>query len=131
MNVFFAINKKLAELMKSFPEYNVSILEKHHLDKKDSPSGTAMSLAETIMYNSNKKDIINRYTESKESLGITSIREGKVSGYHQITYKNEIDEIQISHNAFSRKGFAKGAVMAAEWIENKKGFYTIDSIFNF
>ena len=115
VNLFFEINKYVAELMKN-KEYRISILEKHHSLKKDSPSGTALKIADDI----NKKLNDNPPIESK--------RLGKLKGEHMVCYRSTIDEIQIKHKAKSRSGFAKGAILAAEFIYNKKGIFTMNDI---
>lgn len=124
VNVFFEINKKLAKLMAPYPSYKIGMEEIHHTQKLDSPSGTAITLAEGIMEGS---DTINNWVndqEPKESeVNIVSKRIEKVPGTHSVTYENEIDEIYIRHTAHNRKGFALGAVLAAEFMMNKTGYY--------
>ncbi|MGV4415432.1 4-hydroxy-tetrahydrodipicolinate reductase [Chryseobacterium sp. T1] len=128
VNLFFAINEKLAALMQPFEEdYQVQLEEIHHVHKKDAPSGTAISVAEGIFkhskFNSWKLD------ETKnEELGIFAIREGEVPGTHSVFYKSEVDEIELKHTAFNRKGFALGAVIAAEWIKDKKGNFGMKDV---
>lgn len=122
VNLFFKLNEQLAALMESFDEYNVDIEEIHHTEKKDSPSGTAITLAEGILKHiKSKKQWINKPYGSKEDLIINSIREDKVPGTHTVKYNTSVDDIEIKHTAHSREGFAKGAVMVAEWIKDKKG----------
>lgn len=122
VNLFFKLNEQLATLMKAFDEYNVDIEEIHHTEKKDSPSGTAITLAEGILKHiKSKKQWINKPYGSKEDLIINSIREDKVPGTHTVKYNTSVDDIEIKHTAHSREGFAKGAVMVAEWIKDKKG----------
>ena len=117
VNIFFKLNEYLAKLMKN-QDYMVSMEEIHHTEKKDSPSGTAITLAEPIMEAQNMKQWVNKKTDNPNELGIVSKREPGVPGTHTIMYYSEIDEIQISHTAHNRKGFAKGALSVAEWIAN-------------
>ena len=128
VNLFFALNEKLANLMKDFPEYNVQLEEIHHTQKKDAPSGTAISIAEGIIKNDNR---FNSWkldeTENKE-LGIFAIRENDIPGTHSVYYKSDVDEIEIKHTAFNRNGFAVGAIIAAEWIIGKKGNFTMKDV---
>jgi 4-hydroxy-tetrahydrodipicolinate reductase len=132
VNLFFALNRRLAEIMKKFPDYDVSIREVHHTQKKDAPSGTAITLAEAILSEIPwKKEWINAPATDKELLPIISERTGDVPGYHEVCYDSSIDTIRISHNAKSRAGFALGAVMAAEFIVGKKGFLTMNDLLGF
>lgn len=140
VNIFYKVNKILAEIMKS-QDYDVMINEVHHTAKKDHPSGTALTLAKQIMEEIEKKEkikdrlIFDNETPSQSTkpneLLIESHREGEVMGDHTVRYENVIDIIEITHSAKSRYGFAKGAIMAAEWIVGKKGIYTIDDILKF
>ena len=124
VNVFFEINKKLATLMAPYSDYKVEMEEIHHTQKLDSPSGTAITLAEGIIDNLPKfTKWVNEETVSENELGIVSKRIEKVPGTHIITYENHIDEIYIKHTAHNRKGFALGAVLAAEFMKDKTGFY--------
>ena len=113
MNIMFELNRRLAQLMEGREEYAASITETHHVHKLDAPSGTAISLA----------------NDMKEELGrtvpITSIREGEVPGIHEVVYDSDIDTLTLRHSAKSRKGLALGAVLAAEFLEGKKGYYTM------
>ena len=128
VNLFFALNEKLADLMKNFPEYNVQLEEIHHTHKKDAPSGTAISLAEGIIKN-NLRFEGWKLDESKEKeLGIFAIREDEVPGTHSVFYKSSVDEIEIKHTAYSRNGFALGAVIAAEWIKGKTGNFSMKDV---
>lgn len=128
VNLFFAINEKLAALMQPFEkDYQVQLEEIHHVHKKDAPSGTAISVAEGIIkhskFNSWKLD------ETKnEELGIFAIREDEVPGTHSVFYKSEVDEIELKHTAFNRNGFALGAVIASEWIKDKKGNFGMKDV---
>ena len=128
VNLFFALNKKLADLMKNFTEYNVQLEEIHHTHKKDAPSGTAISLAEGIIKNDNRFDAWKLDETKENELGIFAIREDEVPGTHSVFYKSEVDEIEIKHTAFNRNGFALGAVIAAEWIQGKKGNFSMKDV---
>lgn len=130
VNILFAVNKYLAKLMNGFTDYDVSMEEIHHIHKLDHPSGTAITLAEGIISN---MDRINKWTEngdSSDSIKITSERYGEVPGTHIVEYKSPVDSITIKHEAFSREGFAVGAVVAAEWLRGKKGWHTMDEMLN-
>lgn len=136
VTILFELNKKLAELMKHRKEYEPHITEIHHLQKKDSPSGTAIFLARDILqFSESKKQWVNVSVENNEGksgnsadLVILSQREGTVTGTHRIQYKSAVDRIEIIHEAFSREGFASGAITAAEWIQFNKGFYEFRDI---
>lgn len=131
VNLFFALNAKLANLMKDFPEYNVQLEEIHHTHKKDAPSGTAISIAEGIIKNDSRFDAWKLDETQNKELGIFAIREDEVPGTHSVYYKSAVDEIEIKHTAFNRNGFAVGAVIAAEWIIGKTGNFTMnDVLFN-
>lgn len=121
VNIFFRINELVAKMMDGLPEYDVTMEEIHHIHKKDSPSGTAITLAEGIISNNRR---ISNWTEKgsdNEQLHIKSKREGEVPGTHSISYESGIDNITLTHTAHSRKGFAQGAVLVAEWLKDKKG----------
>ena len=127
VNLFFALNENLAKMMNKFSEYNCQLEEIHHIHKLDAPSGTAISLAEGIIHNSNFEAW--KLDESKEKeLGIFAIREDEVPGTHSVFYRSEVDEIEIKHTAFNRNGFALGAVIAAEWIVDKKGVFAMKDV---
>lgn len=128
VNLFFALNEKLADLMKNFSEYKVQLEEIHHTHKKDAPSGTAISLAEGIIKNDNRFDAWKLDETKGNELGIFAIREDEVPGTHSIFYRSEVDEIEIKHTAFNRNGFALGAVIAAEWIHGKKGNFSMKDV---
>jgi 4-hydroxy-tetrahydrodipicolinate reductase len=129
VNILFSINKKLAEIMNNHPEYDVSINETHHIHKLDAPSGTAISLAQGIIENlETKEEWVLNECESVSELPIYSTREGEVPGIHEVKYDSLVDTIVIKHNAKSRKGFALGAVIAAEFLANKKGYYTMEDL---
>lgn len=128
VNLFFALNEKLADLMKNFPEYNVQLEEIHHTHKKDAPSGTAISLAEGIIKNDQRFAGWKLDETEKTELGIFAIREDEVPGTHSVFYRSEVDEIEIKHTAYSRNGFAQGAVVAAEWIQGKSGNFSMKDV---
>lgn len=130
VNIFFAINRKLAQMMNHWPEYKASMVESHHVTKKDAPSGTAVSLAEDIISEHQNLNVwqLKSDSDSKDSLPITAIREADVKGMHEVQYKSEIDQIVIRHEAFSREGFASGALMAAEWIVGREGIFSMKDL---
>jgi 4-hydroxy-tetrahydrodipicolinate reductase len=129
VNIFFAINKRLAELMAPHKEYEVKMTEIHHTQKKDAPSGTAITLAEGILQSlEQKKQWVNEATNNKADLQIISERVDPAPGTHIITYTSDIDDIEIKHTAHNRKGFATGAVLAAEFLHNKKGIYNMSDV---
>jgi len=131
VNIFFEINKRLAELMASQPQYDIKMEEIHHTQKKDAPSGTAISLAEQILEKvSRKTGWVNEASSKAEALSILSRRIDPAPGTHSITYTSEIDDITITHTAHSREGFAAGAVIAAEWLDGKKGIFTMKDVLN-
>lgn len=129
VNIFFELNKKLAILMEPYENYNVAIEEIHHTQKKDAPSGTAITIAEGILENSSiKKNWVNMHTEDKNILSVISKRIEAVPGTHSVKYTSEVDDIEIIHTAHNRKGFAAGALMAAEFIHDKKGVFTMRDV---
>lgn len=132
VNIFMAVNKYLATIMNQFPNYNVEMTEVHHTQKLDAPSGTAITLAEGILENLDRKTAWVKETETKsDELAIKSIREGLVPGIHTIRYESEVDSIEITHDAKSREGFALGAVVAAEFTAGKKGFLGMEDMLKF
>ncbi|MDB5119464.1 MAG: dihydrodipicolinate reductase [Sphingobacteriales bacterium] len=140
VNVFFFVNKVLSKIMNRYPQYEVQVEEIHHVHKLDSPSGTAMTIAEGIIDNlSRKKEWVNELVgkadenivAKPDQLLIESHRIEEVPGTHTVIYSSEIDEIEFKHTAHSRAGFALGAVLSAEWLHTKKGFFTIDDMFDF
>ena len=129
VNIFFEINKKLAALMAAHKEYEVILDEIHHTEKKDAPSGTAITLAEQIIQQiQRKKQWVNQVSENREDLEIISERIDSTPGTHSVKYSSTIDDIEIIHTAHSRKGFALGAVLAAEFIKDKKGVFTMKDV---
>jgi len=129
VNLFFSINKTLAKLMNGFQdEYEVNMEEIHHIHKKDAPSGTAITLAEGITENFEKKKGWQLDNTNSDLIHINAVRENEVPGTHIINYVSEIDQIEIKHEAFSRKGFSTGAVVAAEWIKGKEGIFGMNDL---
>ena len=132
VNIFFALNKYLAKVMNNFPSYDIRMTEVHHIHKLDAPSGTAITLAEGILENIDRKDRWTLETAEKATdLPIHAIREGEVPGIHEIIYESDVDTISIKHDAKSRAGFALGAVVAAEFTAGKKGFLGMSDLFHF
>ncbi|MFC0605469.1 4-hydroxy-tetrahydrodipicolinate reductase [Winogradskyella pulchriflava] len=127
VNIFFEINKKLSQLMAGFPDYSTEIEEIHHTQKLDAPSGTAITLAEQIIEQTNYKNWTLEQPKADE-IHIEAKRIPEVPGTHEITYNSEIDSISIRHTAHSRQGFALGAVIAAEWIKDKKGVFSMKDV---
>lgn len=130
VNLFFALNKRLAELMVPYNQYDVTIEEIHHTQKLDAPSGTAISLANDILAVHPTKKQWSLQKNDAENLFINVKRIDPVPGTHSIKYSSDIDDIEIIHTAHNRKGFATGAVIAAEWIAGKKGIYTMNDVLN-
>lgn len=131
VNILFEINKRLAEIMNNFDDYDVEITETHHLQKLDSPSGTAITLANDIIDNIKRKVIWKNNAKSKRNiLNIISKREEKVPGTHTIKYESGVDKLEFTHEAKSRQGFGLGAVLAGEFIQNKKGIFNMQDLLN-
>ena len=132
VNLFFALNKKLADMMNSYPIYNVRMKEMHHIQKLDAPSGTAITLAEDILERLDRKSRwVKETQQSPEDLAIASERTGQVPGFHEVIYESDVDTITISHDAKSRAGLALGAVLAAEFTVGKKGFIGMSDLLGF
>jgi 4-hydroxy-tetrahydrodipicolinate reductase len=132
VNVFFKLNEHLARMMNQFSTYDVSIDEVHHVEKKDAPSGTAISLAEGILKNLARKKTWTKLTGGKkDEIEIQSFRIDDVPGTHVIKYSSLVDDIEIKHTAHTREGFALGAVMVAEWIRDKQGVLNMDDFLKF
>lgn len=132
VNIFMKVNSYLARLMNRFPEYNVEMTEVHHTQKLDAPSGTAITLAEGILEELDRKTSWSKEVEESDSqLAIKSIREGQVPGIHTIRYESEVDSITMTHDAKSREGFALGAVVAAEFTAGKKGLLGMTDLLKF
>jgi len=129
VNIFFEVNKRLAELMAAHPSYEVGMEEIHHTQKKDAPSGTAVSLAEQVLEKiPRKKRWVNEQSGDKEDLQIISRRIDSAPGTHKVLYQSVIDDIEIIHTAHNRTGFATGAILAAEFICNKKGVFGMKEV---
>jgi 4-hydroxy-tetrahydrodipicolinate reductase len=129
VNILFSLNRHLARLMADRPEYSVGITEVHHTQKKDAPSGTALSLAEQILEEMPRLEgWVEGATDDKSSLGIVSERRDPFPGLHRVSYRSSIDDIEIVHNAHSREGFALGAVLAAEYIARRKGVFGMSEV---
>jgi 4-hydroxy-tetrahydrodipicolinate reductase len=132
VNIFFALNNYLAGIMNRFPDYDVRMEETHHIHKLDAPSGTAITLAEGILAHIDRKEKwVLAETGKSDELPIKAIREGEVPGIHTVIYESDADSIRIIHDARSRKGFALGAVLAAEFTKGKKGFLTMEELLDF
>ena len=135
VNLFFRLNKVLAKFMRNYPSYHVSMTEIHHTEKKDAPSGTAITLAEGVLEHLPTKHrwITNEVGHTPASVGedaieIKSLREGTVPGTHTVRYDSDVDQIKITHVAHSRQGFALGAVVAAEWLVGREGIFGMDDL---
>lgn len=127
VNIFFHVNKILAQIMENLPDYQVKIEETHHTEKLDAPSGTAISLANDILpFRGKTQWTLDK--EKEESIPIYAYRESEVRGTHIVTYRSEIDTLSIKHEAHSREGFALGAILAAEWLKDKKGAYNMNDV---
>lgn len=131
VNIFFAINKKLAALLNAHKEYDVQITETHHTAKLDAPSGTAITLAQQIIeFNKNKNNWVLGAAKINTDLGITSIRENPAPGTHSVLYSSPIDNLEIIHTAHNRLGFATGALAAAFFLKDKKGVFSMSDVLN-
>jgi 4-hydroxy-tetrahydrodipicolinate reductase len=132
VNLFFELNKQLAALMIDHPEYEPRITEIHHTQKRDAPSGTAITLAEQLLEKIHrKKGWVNHISDNLDELEIVSERVDPAPGTHTIAYESDIDTITITHTAHNRRGFASGAVLAAEYIAGKKGIYEMSDVLGF
>lgn len=130
VNLFFALNRRLAQLMSDRPEYAASLVETHHIHKLDAPSGTALTLANELIENAYRYKgwSLVPASESEHTLPITAIREGEVPGTHLVRWQSPVDEISIEHKAHSRAGFAAGAVLAAQWLVDKQGVFGMGDV---
>ena len=128
VNLFFELNSQLAKMMRNFNDYNINIEETHHTQKLDAPSGTAITLAEGIIANSDKENWSLDVTENQKTIPIVARRIENVPGTHIVNYTSSVDEIEIKHTAKNRDGFALGAIIAAEWIKDKKGVFTMKDV---
>lgn len=133
VNLFFHINKILAQAMENLPEYDVTIEEIHHTQKLDAPSGTAITIAQGILAELSRKSrwMLSNEGPGEKDLSINALRKDDVPGTHTVKYSSEVDDIEIKHTAHSRSGFAIGAVVAAEWLYDKKGYHTMSDIIGF
>jgi 4-hydroxy-tetrahydrodipicolinate reductase len=132
VNIFFEVNRRLAALMAPHPDYEIRITEIHHTEKKDAPSGTAISLADQILEKiPRKKGWVNHISNNLDELEILSERTDPAPGTHRIEYYSPIDTIEITHTAHNRRGFAIGAVLAAEFLRGKKGIYQMSDVLGF
>jgi 4-hydroxy-tetrahydrodipicolinate reductase len=131
VNIFFELNKQLAKMMKAVEGYNISMEEIHHTEKLDAPSGTAITLAKGIIENTSKSNWkLGDEEISEDTIAIVAKRIPEVPGTHTVWYNSEVDTIEIKHTADSRKGFALGAVVAAEWISDKTGIFSMKDVLN-
>ncbi|MBC7948056.1 MAG: 4-hydroxy-tetrahydrodipicolinate reductase [Chitinophagaceae bacterium] len=132
VNIFFEVNKKLASMMATHNDYTVSIEEIHHTQKKDAPSGTAITLAEQILESyPGKEGWVNKKSEDPTELSIVSKRIDPAPGTHTIKYSSDIDDIEITHTAHNRVGFAAGAVLGAEYVHERQGVFTMKDVLGF
>jgi len=131
VNIFFEVNKRLAALIDPHKDYEVQVTEIHHIEKKDAPSGTAITISEQILENiKRKKNWVNHISDNPQELEIISERIDSVAGTHKVKYSSTIDDIEIIHTAHNRQGFALGAVLAAEYIRDKKGIFSMKDVLN-
>jgi 4-hydroxy-tetrahydrodipicolinate reductase len=130
VNIFFELNKQLAKMMSSIDNYDIAMEEIHHTKKLDAPSGTAITLAEGIIENTSKENWDLDEASSENNIPIVAKRIPEVPGTHSVWYNSEVDSIEIKHTAHSRKGFALGAVVAAEWLLGKTGVFTMKDVLN-
>ncbi len=128
VNLFFELNKQLAKMMNKFKTYKVSMEEVHHSQKLDAPSGTAITLAEGVIEQTTNKNWSLNVTNDEKTIPILSKRIDKVPGTHVVVYNSIVDEIEIKHTAHNRDGFALGAIIAAEWLQNKKGVFKMKDV---
>lgn len=130
VNIFFDINRRLSTLLEAYPMYSPSMVEIHHTQKLDAPSGTALTLANDIIASNSRYTKLTEATPEAGEIQIQSIREGNVPGTHSITWRSDIDQITLTHEAKDRRGFAIGAVMAANWVQNRHGVFTMKDMLN-
>ena len=129
VNILFKVNDFLSKIMNKYPSYDISLTETHHIHKKDAPSGTAIQIANKIIENLDRKTTWKLDDLSNdEVVSITAIRDGEVPGVHTVTYNSDVDFVEIKHSAKNRQGLAQGAVMAAEFIKDKIGFFTMGDL---
>lgn len=130
VNIFYDVNRRLASLLEKYPTYSPSMLEIHHAQKLDAPSGTAIVLGNDIIAANSRYSKLTENNPKPGEIPIQSIREGSVPGTHTITWSSDIDQISITHEAKSRRGLASGALMAAEWVQNRYGVFTMKDMLN-
>ncbi len=129
VNIFFALNRYLAGLMSRFPQYEPALEETHHLQKKDAPGGTAIRLAEDLIEQFPAKEKwVKGVADNPKELSVISHREGSVPGTHILRWRSGEDEVELTHRAFSREGFAAGALRAAEWLQGRKGCFGMSDL---
>lgn len=128
VQIFFELQRHLAQIMSRHPEYRISIEERHHLHKKDAPSGTAISLAQIVMESTNYRQWVLGPAKTSDDLSIEAIREPNTPGTHKVYYQSPIDEITLTHKAHTREGFASGALLAAHWVIGKTGIFSMKDV---
>ena len=132
VNILYNLTEQLSKIVNRLDSYEISLEEIHHIHKLDAPSGTAIRLAEIILHNVNRKKLwVNRQQERPEELEILSVREGEIPGIHKISCESDSDKLTLKHIAKGRKGFAVGALLAAEWLLGKKGFFEMKDLLHF
>jgi 4-hydroxy-tetrahydrodipicolinate reductase len=132
VNILFRINEQMARMMNKFPQYDVTIEEVHHIQKKDAPSGTAITLADGVTAALDRKSRwVGHTTTAADELEVTSVRRGTVQGIHTVTYESADDKLVLTHEAKSRRGFAQGAVAAAEFVAGKRGVFDMSDVLGF
>lgn len=131
VNILFRINRILAKIMNKYPDYDVRIEETHHIHKLDAPSGTAINIAQQIIDELDRKNDWKLNASESDVINVVSHREGEIPGIHEVIYESDIDIISIKHSAKNRRGLALGAVLAAEFVKDKNGFFTMDDLLKF
>jgi 4-hydroxy-tetrahydrodipicolinate reductase len=131
VNIFFELNRQMSKIINNYNDYDIRIHEEHHIHKKDSPSGTAIKTAEYILENIERKSSWTKREALQNEILISSTRQDEIFGNHYVSYESTIDKIEISHIAKSREGFAMGAIIAAEYIYDKKGIFSMRDILKF
>ncbi|MBD3637686.1 MAG: 4-hydroxy-tetrahydrodipicolinate reductase [Crocinitomicaceae bacterium] len=135
VNIFFELNRQLAKIMSKFPDYKASLVETHHTEKLDAPSGTGITIAEDLIAHHNVykswENVKKSEITDENVLSIESLRLPKVPGTHEVLYESSVDKIEMIHTAHNREGFGLGSVLAAEWIVGKKGVFTMKDVLNF
>jgi len=132
VNIFFRINRELACIMNQVDGYKVKVKETHHIQKIDAPSGTAIKVGDDIiLYLDSLKLWVNKTSDDPSELSIISKRKGKVTGKHKVSYKSDVDKIELIHKAKNRAAFAQGALLAAAFVKDKKGIFTMEDLLNY